>query len=266
MQRKLSMIKYLIDKWYIKNPRLREYVTKILYGYKDLLIDLFHTKVNLNTLKENGYYRVSRMEKNSSLLHHEVAVMLNLSHLLKEDSSFIDIGANIGIYSIFFAKLQRLHPNFSVHAFEVHPDTFNRLQKNAQLHNFTAYCYALSDREQTEKFVEGAVSHVTTIAAKANDYPQKNSYFTAQCRQLSSFQFSGNNLFLKIDVEGQEYEVLKGAQTFFEENRVAGVYIDGYSDPQVLDFLQSYHFQFFDGRTLQKSDGKIFALLALRNS
>ncbi|WP_372367436.1 FkbM family methyltransferase [Candidatus Uabimicrobium sp. HlEnr_7] len=260
------MIKYIIDRWYIKKPRFREFVTRLLYGSKSCYVRLFDTRVHLNTLRENGYFRVSKMEKNSSLLHHEVAVMLNLTHLVKSDSTFIDIGANIGVYSIFFAKFQHLYSQFSVHAFEVHPDTFSRLSVNAQEHNFEAYCFAISDTKKVDKFIEGAVSHVTTMASKLNAYSKKGAYFEAKCLPLSEFTFDGGNLILKIDVEGQEYEVLEGARSFFEDERVTCVYLDGYSDKRVLMFLQSYGFEFFDGRTLKKSDGNIFALLAIRST
>ena len=56
---------------------------------------------------------------------------------------------------------------------------------------------------------------------------------------------------MKIDVEGHEYEVLRGAEEIFAAKRVKAVYVDGYDDPRLLEFLRSRNFRFFNGRTMQ---------------
>lgn len=70
---------------------------------------------------------------------------------------------------------------------------------------------------------------------------------------------------MKIDVEGQEFAVLNGAKLFFEQKRVKAVYLDGFKNERsVIDFLKGYGFSFFDGRTLEKTDGmSVFSLLAI---
>ncbi len=63
-----------------------------------------------------------------------------------EDVVFWDIGANIGIFSLYAA----LKPKVSVHAFEPSAATFATLVRNIELNGFgnqvSAYCLALSDR------------------------------------------------------------------------------------------------------------------------
>ena len=44
---------------------------------------------------------------------------------------------------------------------------------------------------------------------------------------------------MKIDVEGQELEVLLGAKKYFDGCKVKALYLDDYKDPRVRDFLDS---------------------------
>ena len=110
---------YLLDKFFIKQPRLRSYITKMIYGDRVVVVNLLGGQIAINTLKENGYLRASNMTRNSSLIRDEFPVMLTLANLIGNDCGFIDIGANIGIYASSLAKFQKVYPRFKVFAFEV---------------------------------------------------------------------------------------------------------------------------------------------------
>ena len=71
---------------------------------------------------------------------------------------------------------------------------------------------------------------------------------------------------MKIDVEGQEWEVLSGSSVFFEANRVKAVYVDGYKDSNVREFLRGYGFEFLNGRTLEAADQMTRHLLAIKTT
>ena len=69
---------------------------------------------------------------------------------------------------------------------------------------------------------------------------------------------------LKIDVEGQELDVLRGAERLFSSGRVRAVYIDGCAAGRAVEeFLTRRGFSLFDGRTLEPTTGGVFSLLAL---
>jgi hypothetical protein len=82
--------------------------------------------------------------------------------------------------------------------------------------------------------------------------------------RLSDEGIVGESIVLKIDVEGQELEVLRGASELFEAGRIKAVYLDGYKAAAVEDFLRRYDFQFFDGQTMQPVSGNVFSLLAVK--
>ena len=69
---------------------------------------------------------------------------------------------------------------------------------------------------------------------------------------------------MKIDVEGQEWEVLEGSLSYFEQGRVKAVYLDNYKDSRVRDFLDRYGFRYLNGRTLDPATEETRHLLAVR--
>ncbi|MGF1679364.1 MAG: FkbM family methyltransferase [Candidatus Methylacidiphilales bacterium] len=260
----MSALSGWIHRYIIKHPAFRERLTRLIFGTSDQTVELLGSSVLINQLKENGYLRAARLSESSSLLRDEVPVMLNLLLFAKPGGALIDAGANIGVYSILFSKLRHLYPDFTIHAFEVNPHTFERLHQNALTHSFSAYNVGLSAREESFDFVEGAVSHVTTRADNTGPYSIKQRSFSGRCVPLWSFSFPSDDLILKIDVEGHELDVLRGAEPLFKDRRVACVYVDGYEDPEVVTFLRSHGFQLRDGRTLLPAPEGCYALLAIR--
>jgi len=90
---------WLVDRFFIKQPRLRRAVTRVMEGDSDQSIEMFGTKLLVNTLKEHGYLRASRLCRKSSLLRDEIAILVNLAFVLSDNDTFVDIGANVGFYS-----------------------------------------------------------------------------------------------------------------------------------------------------------------------
>ncbi|MFN7526718.1 MAG: hypothetical protein ACK5QA_04700, partial [Dolichospermum sp.] len=76
----------------------------ILFGDNNITVNIFNRKLLINSVKENGYYRASRICNTSSLLRDEVSVLLNISAILSAGDTFIDIGANIGIFSSLLSR------------------------------------------------------------------------------------------------------------------------------------------------------------------
>jgi FkbM family methyltransferase len=256
----------LVDRFYNKSPRIRSIVSKVIFGDKDVYIKLLDTELEINTLRESGYYRAFTTSKNSSFLRDELSVLMNISMILDKDDTFVDVGANIGIFSSLISRFCHIYPNFNIYAFEANPETYKRLDKNAVKHGFHSFNTGISDRACKLDFVEGAVSHVFTTVENASAYNLLDKTIEITCQRLDEFDIIGESIVLKIDVEGQELEVLEGAKKLFNDRRIKAVYLDGFSQQaKVIDFLSKHGFSFFDGRNMIKSDGRIFSLLALRN-
>jgi FkbM family methyltransferase len=254
----------LIDRFFLKQPRLRRCVTRLLEGDRELDISVLGTDLRVHTIREHGFLRSSRRARSSLLFRDELPVILNLAGLLSENDTFVDIGANVGIYSLTLARMRRLLSGTHFHAFEPNPDTFSRLNAHAPELGVRAYNVALSDHEGTLEFVEGAMSNVFTTVENAASWSLPDERQSVPCKRLDQFELEGDSIILKIDVEGQEMNVLQGAVEFFSRNRIKAVYLDGYKEKEVAQFLERRGFEFFDGRTLKPAQAGVFSLLAVR--
>jgi len=254
----------LIQKQINERPRLREWLTRLRHGARDLDVVLFKRKVRINALRENGYYRASRLARANSLLRDETLVMQRVSMMLGDGVTFVDVGANIGIFSSVIADAQRLFRDFRVIAFEADPATFARLAVNAERFGFDAINVALAAETGELDFATGAVSGIATRRDRAGRAHIAGRGFTVATRRLDSFDLPGR-LVIKIDVENMELDVLEGARSLFEAKRVEAVYLDEFDDKAaVLDFLSGYGFDLMAPLRLNPFSPGRRALFAVR--
>ena len=119
----------------------------------------------------------------------------------------IDVGAHVGLWA------GPLTERFSVvHAFEPYTQFHNILKKNA-LHSIING-YALSDREGTAKIIVNKENSGIAYIEECK-YPEEGPVPMAT---LDSFGFE-NVDFIKVDCEGYELPVLKGAGSTIAHNR-----------------------------------------------
>ena len=166
--------------------------------------------------------------------------MLFLSHYLKRDDVFADIGANIGSYSILAA----LTNNSKTHAFEPNKVLYQILNKNILLNKLDGkiishHC-ALGKKNSKAKIIEkGALSHI------ANE--QDLEFNEIKLRKLDDIIDTVN--LMKIDVEGYEENVLLGSKKILANLHLNAIIIEmagynrfGSSDEKVHGILSDYGF------------------------
>jgi FkbM family methyltransferase len=258
--RRLRFIQHQIN----ERPRLREMLTKLLHGTRDRDVSLFNRSLRINALREAGYYRAARLAAANSLLRDETLVLQRVSMMLGPHTTFVDIGANIGIFSSVIADAGRVFDDFRVVAFEASPQTHDRLAVNAVRFGFTAINVALAAEAGELDFAEGAVSGVSTIREYAGVAHIAGRGFRVESRRLDSFDLPGR-LVIKIDVEGMELAVLEGARGLFDAGRVAAVYLDEFADkPAVLAFLAGCGFDLLAPARLMPFHDRAKALFAVK--
>lgn len=137
-----------------------------------------------------------------------------LPHIVTPGMTVIDIGANLGVYSIAMAKL--VGENGRVFAFEPTSATRDRLETSRQanaLPNLEIVGRALSDSERLGRIVFGGSSEVNHLGADGEGETVEISSLDIESRRLG---WNGPD-FIKIDAEGEEEAIIRGAEKLFNQ-------------------------------------------------
>jgi FkbM family methyltransferase len=247
-----------------RHPRLRRALTRLLVRPREHEVDLLGARLRVHSIDEIGYARAARAQQAAVVLRDEVPSLFAICALIGPGTTFVDCGANVGLFTAVVAPLRGIHPGLRLHAIEPHPETARRLSANVG-DVATVHAVALSDRDGEIAMHPGAVSGVFSAhpgGAGTGDAP-----ITVPCRRLDSLPIEGDRLVLKIDVEDHEREVLKGAAGLFRANRVAAVFVDGARERAAVEALLAGHgFDVRDGHTLGPTTPDTHKLLAIRCS
>lgn len=137
----------------------------------------------------------------------------------KKDQIIIDVGANVGYYAIYLAKI--VGKNGRVVAIEPDPYSFKTLKKNCELNNLTNvefYNLAISDHNGSLSFYQEK-SH----SGKSSLFSNSAENISIKVLTTSLDELFENKLqtinWLKIDVEGYELLVLKGASKLLSKTQ-----------------------------------------------
>ncbi len=142
-----------------------------------------------------------------NLCEPELATLLNI--FLTGNKVFYDIGSNWGYFSMYAASL----PDYSgqIHAFEPIDETFCDLRdwvaQTAQEGRVSCHKTALSDCDGTARM--GAVPGDSGLASLARSQDIDSEKYEVQTCRLDSLEYPKPD-FIKLDVEGYEFEVIKG--------------------------------------------------------
>ena len=178
---------------------------------------------------------------------------------IKETDTFLDIGANIGIYSVYAAVVKKCR----VISIEPESQNFSNLVRNIVINNLykktLPFCLAMSNENKIgvlhlSRFsIDGARSgHMFDEELKFNLTPFK-SPFQQGCigMKLDSFieeKYFPIPDFIKIDVDGLEHKVIEGAITTLKNQKLKSVLIEIYSKLEehmnIIDLLLSLGFEY----------------------
>ena len=195
---KAQGLRYRMMKW--RRPRVRT-VREVHYRGMTLLV-LANESLGWRLLTIKDYEK------------HEMDC---LTGLIRADDVCIDVGANIGIYSILMA---RSAPRGSVIGFEPVPLNRDLLAVNARLngiHNLEVQPYAVCDRVGLTEFTvsaDGGYSSIQDTGRKAARERITVPMITLD--EVFATPRRATNV-IKIDVEGAELLVLRGASRILSD-------------------------------------------------
>ena len=240
---------------FLQNPGARAWIQRMLFPDRDETVRLIGADVRINSQREFGYWRASRLQQASIVFRHEVAPMMAVSALVRDGTTFVDCGANVGLWTANLLRLGTLFPTLTVLAFEPNPNTFARLRRTVgDSPSVDLQPVALSDVEGEATMSEGVVSGVSTIDTDTHGLGGAyGGRFVVPVHRLDRYLAGRRNLIIKIDVEDHELKVLRGAERAFAERRVDAVFVDGFKPSDEADisgFLRDAGFGLLNARTL----------------
>jgi len=142
--------------------------------------------------------------------HREEDEFAVLDQFKDQDLNFVDIGANVGIYSLLMA--QRLAPKGRILAFEPHPQTAARLRQNIAMNGFDAITVVQSAVGPTRSELPLHVRHAknagqnTLNAAVADNEPTLTVPVLPLVEVLAEQGLTAD--IIKADIEGFEDQAL----------------------------------------------------------
>lgn len=176
---------------------------------------------------------------------HEPAEMGFVLHAMRPDDLFIDVGANVGSYTILAAGVAQAR----VISVEPIAATFEHLQANIRLNKLNAveaYCYGLSSAPGELPFIT-TLDTMNRVALTSESVPTTVVPVTT----LDLLLAGRIPKIIKIDVEGHELAVLNGGLNTLSAEAVEAVILEtngsserfGVDDDALFQKMRSFGFE-----------------------
>lgn len=209
-----------------------------------------HLFRNRDTVMQNGIGRGLCFNTGGSIAGYalgnsEPDLQNALEMLVQEGMVVYDIGANVGFFTVLLAKL--VGPSGQVFAFEPLPENARQIQYNARLNGFTNIrvdLAAVGDASGTAAFrvtdfsTTGKLRSVGTVDVQTDE-------IGAKTRVLDTLVFQSEipaPSLIKIDAEGGEVGILKGAEKILQKARPILLIELHSTAEEVLDILRRHDY------------------------
>lgn len=147
----------------------------------------------------------------------EKFILSFVKQFIDPDKNILDIGANIGVHSVVYSNYLK-HGN--VYSFEPQKVIYDLLVSNLHVNNcknVIAYNFGASNVDDTF-YMNAHYDTLDNQGAFRICSKDESTGLTIQCKRIDDLNIE-NVGYVKIDVEGHEYETLLGMQTLLEKNK-----------------------------------------------
>lgn len=144
---------------------------------------------------------------------------------ISENDTIIDIGANIGYYVLLESRLAY---SGKIYAIEPIPSNIYMLKRNVQLNNRNIFIHrqAVSDKKGKSKMYIYDKCNWCSFTKNLEDTVRNE--IDVQTTTLDDFvtDYNIHPTFIRMDVEGHEYQIIKGATRVLEKYSPLKLYIE----------------------------------------
>lgn len=188
---------------------------------------------NIKIFTGNQHHKDFVMRTIKKYNYYEPLISIIFMKILNNEDIFIDIGGNIGYYSLLCSNICK-----KVHSFEPLSKNFDILEENIKINNIKNIIpskLAISDLKTCKMEFAYGCSSVTT----------KETGISVDCIGLDDYVKKNeisNIKLIKIDVEGHELNVLKTMKNTLKSKSIKYILceVTGWTYMGVINYLKSY--------------------------
>ena len=181
----------------------------------------------------------------------------------KEGDVVIDVGAAFGLYTLPSSK--QVGQSGKVIAIEAHPKNYEMLNRNVKLNNLTnVTClnYAVYSTKTKVKIYSNYTIMSERVSGKGKEKAKEVNADTLDNILEQSGIAAEQVNWIKIDVEGAELEVLKGAHNILSNSKDIAISIEIHGQNKyqpVIDVLNSYNLRVIVQKNYDWGDSHVIA-------
>jgi len=220
--------------------------------------ELFESEYGTLLLHSFDTNQTDALKATKRAFDHDEFMLYKKHHEDSGGGIVLDVGANYGLFSLIMSE----NPDTKVYGFEPQPDVFNICCANIALHsrnNVRIFPFGVGNVEGVASFKMPVIDPYTRtsfgsheIHNGAREYNNVTGHVNAFLTGIDWFvdTIIGERVnFIKIDVEGMELEVLRGAQRTLsrKDAPVLAVEILKVGLQPVIDTLNSFGYNRYEG-------------------
>lgn len=171
---------------------------------------------------------------------YELDLLRDIKLRLKPNSAVIDIGANIGNHTLFFAAACKA----KVYSFEPNPELCTALRQSIALNNLDGNVKL----HQVGIGAEEGEGNLVVIDPRNIGRSKMQSGRGIAISRIDSFSFAEKITLVKVDVEGMELDVLRGAEATILRDKPL-IYVEAGTRVEydaVLEWLKARGYSYWD--------------------
>lgn len=231
------VVKPIRDLFLRPNGHFRETKVRVVRNYLNFPVEFdFYASVKVAAKAE-------RRGIENTILRHSIKLLSNRNS--ENDLVILDVGANFGYLSLVWATT--ISKNGKIHAFEPNNQVYNsfqksingnKLDKSIHLNNLAVgkkdgfvNLYSSSTSSNTRNISESIGPESSIRMISLDSYVEEN--------EIESCDL------IKIDVDGIEYEILKGAENLLKKFRPILI-VETNGDKRLIEFFSSHNYQILD--------------------